>query len=1067
MRARLALLVLAAAAPIAAQTVPVPGVILDPDGQPVAGASVWLVPRIPDRNRAATQRVVTGDDGRFRFEMSAEDVSRLHASWGFSVWAWKAGRQPIEHHITHFYYPAGQDVRLVLDPAPESVVTVRGPDGSPVPGARVEIRGYSRMTSTMPEGLCEAHRSLTADSDGRVRFADVSFEESFLLFVTAPGFGTQSFTRDWTRKRTSTLDLVATGSVAGRLVDEEGRALAGQRLGLSTRVRAVSPWERRAGSTEVTTDSEGRFQATHLPEGQLRVWVPRKPLEPQRLVLHIGTEQVRAGETTTLQIKASPAEPRPAPKTPSPKLALRGVVVDDRGDPVPGVWVRSSAELPGTGRFSESQLRLAITDAKGAFVLREITSPRPARVRARLGDRMSALVTATPGGEDDDPVRIVLDRVLLTRISGRVVDDRGSGIPGLRVRFWQRGPTDQNPDRAWDRDRAFNGQPYVLTGRDGRFETPFAVRREDDWRVAASRGERVVATSDWFEPPQQGPATMPDIVVRSGRAARGRVISLDGRAIEGASVAFRSGDGSRRTVVTDAQGGFTLPTLDDRWPFVSVTSDAGRGWQLADATDELVIRVGARPSPVRETAPAASFAERRRIALEMLDPILDSVLEEDRFGILTRVLEAHVLWAPRRVAELIKPDVIARDWYRDYARNALAEALWDRDPVAATSLWEGMEDPSWRAGAYIKLAERIAPNDRGRALEMISASLTEASSVDDAAHRVLRIGAVGAELFRFGEKKRARRALDRALEQAIELPSTEWAGYAKACFATDLAVFDLEASLKLTSKITDDFAWDRHHGNIAHRLAAHDPAACERVLGMLKNVESRSRWVSRICHAMVPVDPERARKILRDVGPGPMKRAHAYHVMALAIMDTDRKKARLLLDEAFETLSGDIGGSANAAAAAAAFLPAAAKLAPDRFFEYLGRCVGLRTLPPSDDDPSSKERILGRDALLATLVARWDRDLARRMIPGAVKRLRSRDNWSYRERPAVLLAAAVIDPVATASALAGPIPEGRPGRDVILERIRFAKILSYDHDAVWDHVAEQFLYLWKPGEEDL
>ena len=47
--------------------------------------------------------------------------------------------------------------------------------------------------------------------------------------------------------------------------------------------------------------------------------------------------------------------------------------------------------------------------------------------------------------------------------------------------------------------------------------------------------------------------------------------------------------------------------------------------------------------------------------------------------------------------------------------------------------------------------------------------------------------------------------------------------------AEELAQVDLPAALALTAALSAPRAFDRHHGNIAQKLAGHDPAEAERV----------------------------------------------------------------------------------------------------------------------------------------------------------------------------------------------------------------------------------------------
>src|SRR5262249_47853085 len=184
-----------------------------------------------------------------------------------------------------------------------------------------------------------------------------------------------------------------------------------------------------------------------------------------------------------------------------------------------------------------------------------------------------------------------------------------------------------------------------------------------------------------------------------------------------------------------------------------------------------------------------------------------------------------------------------------------------------------------------------------------------------------------------GETGRADKLLRDNVGTAKELPAVEWAGYARAVFATELAVIDLPAPLALVKDLKDPLEYARHHGNIAHKLAGIKPAEAERVLALLgkpgRVVEGRGgppavslapdEYAVRVCYRMAPVDPERARR-LADRITDPCHKARAYGVMAQALALTKPARATELLHQAVRVLAEHVAagkdhfnGSFNAA----------------------------------------------------------------------------------------------------------------------------------------------------------
>ena len=139
------------------------GIVLDPDGKPVAGALVVASPvtetRIFDANdrarRPASARDATsGPDGRFEVPLAdAALVSLVYVdARGFCPWLERGHR-------------AGEDLTVRLAKSWVLEGTVRALDGTPVAGARVRWIGVA-------EGI-SVRRDATTDPAGRFQMMDV------------------------------------------------------------------------------------------------------------------------------------------------------------------------------------------------------------------------------------------------------------------------------------------------------------------------------------------------------------------------------------------------------------------------------------------------------------------------------------------------------------------------------------------------------------------------------------------------------------------------------------------------------------------------------------------------------------------------------------------------------------------------------------------------------------------------------------------------------------------------------------------------------------------------------
>jgi hypothetical protein len=137
-----------------------------------------------------------------------------------------------------------------------------------------------------------------------------------------------------------------------------------------------------------------------------------------------------------------------------------------------------------------------------------------------------------------------------------------------------------------------------------------------------------------------------------------------------------------------------------------------------------------------------------------------------------------------------------------------------------------------------------------------------ARQAEDPAMRLIQLGQAAERLLDLGRRDQAVNVMDEGRRIAHELPNAAFAGYARGAFAEELAQIDLAAALELTKDLSDGLEFQRHHGNIAHELAAADPAEAERVLGMLRDDARRimrDQYAVRVGYRMAPVDLDRAR----------------------------------------------------------------------------------------------------------------------------------------------------------------------------------------------------------------
>lgn len=314
-------------------------VIRDDDESPVAGAHVGLElvgrpVRLPD--------AVSQDDGTFTIAGVPVGLVRVDAApWDL-----------VSPDAVTLTAPAA-DLTLRVAPTASirGKVTARG---APVAGARVyTTTGNARaFDQTAPDGTF----LLEGLPAGEVQLsADSSIAGAFAPPLTIPLAAAE-------QKTGVVLDLSLAGSIAGTVVDQAGRAVAGAFLRFSL------IGGRDFG--EATTGPDGAFRAGQLSGGgRYRVQISASPRAESELLAPGGARPtpvaVRDGADQVTGVRFVVRLDR---------LTIAGRVVDAKGAGVPDVRVRAAAQQSGEGTFLNlwADLPSATTDGDGRFEIGEL-----------------------------------------------------------------------------------------------------------------------------------------------------------------------------------------------------------------------------------------------------------------------------------------------------------------------------------------------------------------------------------------------------------------------------------------------------------------------------------------------------------------------------------------------------------------------------------------------------------------------------------------------------------------------------------------------------------------------
>lgn len=429
------------------------------DGSPVPGFALEIMDAA-----GTTCRVVAGEDGAFETEsVLHEGVATIrqvldpeHPRFQFDYVL--TPRQVRVPHPDPGTGLAGAEVLVQVTPA-AAVILVRVifADEEPAPGARVVLLEFQSGTP----GRASRVHIRQADEDGLARFAlDWDQEPARLeLYADFVAQGLVSDPLDVLQPGDQppaeplSLVLLETGDVRVRVSDELGLPVPGARV--------FSTWSDIGANfaglySPFRTDEQGEYVLCGLSPGThgIQVRDPRNRSEHEREI------RVQRGVETQVEFHL------PAVST---ELAVAGRVVDEKGDPLPSIYI--SIEKVGEQRLWGTR-----ADAEGRFEL--WSRPVPGLI-LRAGVELDSDVfeptsVEVPFGTQDVVLRRA--RTLVTRrISVQVSDAvRGSGVPGAEV--WIYAP---------DLEDQFPSFRVGTTGADGGAQVEFKVRDGLLWGVHA------------------------------------------------------------------------------------------------------------------------------------------------------------------------------------------------------------------------------------------------------------------------------------------------------------------------------------------------------------------------------------------------------------------------------------------------------------------------------------------------------------------------------------------------------------------------------------------------------
>ena len=519
--------------------------VVDADGGPVAGATVsaeaysYLPKALAETDENGEARLLVPPGIEIIYVAALKPGAGFDYFENFETW-------PTPEAET---YEAPEAVTLTLEGARTVRVSVRDPEGRPVPGVRVHPKSIkkreklSRMTPSLPE------RIVISDEDGVATFdwlpRDLSNPVGFDAWPEPYSQIGEAWYDPLRADDPVVVTVVGNGSITGRVLDAEGRPVSGAGVTAEGYAPAApdraDAYDRTAsdGTYKLVVESDHIYMISAQADGAAA---------PARSGIHVGEGEhvadldfrLEAGVRVRGRVTVGP-EHEPA--------AGRTVLALERG-PMP----REPSPFSQTPINGPELTHWARTDAEGRY---EFLAARGARYvivplfGARSGN--PATIAVTP----DDPAEIVQDFDLPDvpaeppgPIAGRVLDPDGRPVPDAIVQVATIDSSEANGTARVDTEGRFQVQP--------RDRPTQLASRSPDGRLAVAL---------------EVGAGESEVVLDLAPAAtiRGRVIGPDGlpapRALIGCSWGLHPSEDGRNqgpfweNYRTDAEGRYMIPGM--------------------------------------------------------------------------------------------------------------------------------------------------------------------------------------------------------------------------------------------------------------------------------------------------------------------------------------------------------------------------------------------------------------------------------------------------------------------------------------------------------------------------
>ncbi len=588
----------------------VQGRVIDQNGQPIAGASVWPVEFIrPGKpgsgdsfklnpEAAIAYRTGTGADGSFVIK-GAPQGARVRAAFGAEGvgelrFAWDSTR-PVTFTL---------DNRLGQIKGHIKVADVRGLAG--------QISGRAQLRESPGNPAAQSNETMhyrvaPVGADGSFELNDLPSGRYLvnLLFDGNPHFVAQPGKLVEVGPGALAevnLPLVRVSTITGRVVNAEtGKGIAGIPIHCYRLENEVYVQD----AVQAQTDADGQYSIVvtvgvvkirpeELPKAYL---VPKYRQSPD---LEVGADQ----------------------RWPDLKLArattLNGIVVDENEQPVVGAELYVVATDRGGERPKNEMMR---TGPGGTFHVEQLDPEDTVSLWARtIAATTHGAIKVRPREIQGGILELTINPKFACRIRGRTTDGAGKRIAGAKVKLWWNRPcADQNGQINFG--HAIPLDSYV-THEDGWFLFRGLWPNFQYGPVIDAGGYSKVEGIEVIGKSGETHDLGKLVLCNTSGHIAGQVVGSDGQPLSGATV-FNYGDGPTAiTASTDSQGRFRLGPLYAGMKYAFIRKQGYRftGVKVDADADDLPITVlaSSEPPPAWKPDAGARFDGQRAFAKRML-----------------------------------------------------------------------------------------------------------------------------------------------------------------------------------------------------------------------------------------------------------------------------------------------------------------------------------------------------------------------------------------------------------------------------------------------------------------